>query len=165
MCLRRSKTAILSAATSFYAVSLHFWNSDRNWLQPELLAMKMRSPTLYEYTRTKKTTHNLCYENLVCKTGTRDFHHKRKEPQSQESEASGPLCDSEVATKLLPTNAHALPCIRGRIKCFCLKTPRLPMRGLLAMFILSQQTCILSQLICLARGMMGMWGDSGPHMG
>lgn len=77
MCLRRSKTAILSAATSFYAVSLHFWNSDRNWLQPELLAMKMRSPTLYEYTRTKKTTHNLCYENLVCKTGTRDFHHKR----------------------------------------------------------------------------------------
>lgn len=58
-----------------------------------------------------------------------------------------------------------LPCIRDRIKCFCLKTPRPPMRGLLAMFILSQQTCILSQLICPARGLMGMWGDSGPHMG
>lgn len=89
----------------------------------------------------------------------------KEKNRSQEPEASGPLCNSEVPTKLLPTSAHALPCIRGRIKCFCLKTPRLPMRGLLAMFILSQQTCILSQLICPARGMMGVWGDSGPHMG
>lgn len=61
---------------------------------------------------------------------TKEKNHKAR----NQKEASGPHSDSEVLTKLL---AHALPCIRDRIKCSCLETPRPPMKGLLAVFILT----------------------------
>lgn len=169
MCLRRSKTAILSAATSFRAVSLHFWNSDRNWLQPEPRAMKMRSPTLYEYTHTKKTFHRKRKDceptSWATKPGTKSIWPVlwNQKQWLMRGFPLDPLGFLLQVPRHLPTSA--MSCIGGGGGGEVTDTPDCKCQGhwwrFLVVFSVSWQTTFLSPLPCWW-WTNGNVRDSGP---
>lgn len=158
MCLRRSKTAILSAATSFPAVIFAFLELRQKLITTRTALCKNEKPNSF-WIHSHKENYTQAMRILFVKQELETSIAKEKtvshspELQSQEPKASGPFSSSEVLTKHLPTSAHVLPCIRDRRECSCPQMPRPPIKGFLAVFILTPLTCV--SLYCPA--LPGEW--------
>lgn len=101
---------------------LHFWNSDRNWLQPELHSMKMRSQTLYVCTQLTSVRIFLWKRNYELPSQEKRLWADSPEPQNQLQEASGLLSGIRSSGQTSPSQCHELH--KGGAEHSCLQGPR-----------------------------------------